>query len=49
MEVQRVRSMRPANRLNSVQEYYFSRKLDGFDGRGNYNLGIQEQIIFPRN
>jgi len=22
-------------------------KADGFDGRGNYNLGIQEQIIFP--
>ena len=21
-------------------------KADGFDGRGNYNLGIQEQIIF---
>jgi len=20
---------------------------DGFDGRGNYNLGITEQIIFP--
>lgn len=22
-------------------------KSDGFDGRGNYNLGIREQIIFP--
>ena len=22
-------------------------KSEGFDGRGNYNLGIQEQIIFP--
>ena len=22
-------------------------KSSGFDGRGNYNLGIQEQIIFP--
>ena len=22
-------------------------KADGFDGLGNYNLGIQEQIIFP--
>ena len=22
-------------------------KSDGFDGRGNYNLGVQEQIIFP--
>jgi len=22
-------------------------KRDGFDGRGNYNLGINEQIIFP--
>jgi large subunit ribosomal protein L5 len=22
-------------------------KADGFDGRGNYNLGIQEQIVFP--
>jgi large subunit ribosomal protein L5 len=22
-------------------------KPDGFDGRGNYNLGITEQIIFP--
>ena len=22
-------------------------KLTGFDGRGNYNLGITEQIIFP--
>ena len=22
-------------------------KTDGFDGRGNYNLGITEQIIFP--
>ena len=22
-------------------------KADGFDGRGNYNLGITEQIIFP--
>ncbi len=22
-------------------------KPDGFDGRGNYNLGIAEQIIFP--
>ena len=22
-------------------------KAYGFDGRGNYNLGIQEQIIFP--
>lgn len=22
-------------------------KADGFDGRGNYNLGIREQIIFP--
>ena len=22
-------------------------KSDGFDGRGNYNLGILEQIIFP--
>jgi len=22
-------------------------KSDGFDGRGNYNLGITEQIIFP--
>lgn len=22
-------------------------KATGFDGRGNYNLGIQEQIIFP--
>ena len=22
-------------------------KADGFDGRGNYTLGIQEQIIFP--
>ncbi|MGA9326444.1 MAG: 50S ribosomal protein L5 [Salegentibacter sp.] len=22
-------------------------KANGFDGRGNYNLGIQEQIIFP--
>ena len=21
--------------------------LDGFDGRGNYNLGITEQIIYP--
>ncbi|MFL2622693.1 MAG: 50S ribosomal protein L5 [Candidatus Marisimplicoccus sp.] len=22
-------------------------KADGFDGRGNYNLGVKEQIIFP--
>ena len=22
-------------------------KASGFDGRGNYNLGITEQIIFP--
>ena len=22
-------------------------KAEGFDGRGNYNLGIKEQIIFP--
>jgi large subunit ribosomal protein L5 len=22
-------------------------KANGFDGRGNYNLGITEQIIFP--
>jgi large subunit ribosomal protein L5 len=22
-------------------------KLKGFDGRGNYNMGITEQIIFP--
>ena len=22
-------------------------KADGFDGRGNYNLGVLEQIIFP--
>ena len=22
-------------------------KAGGFDGRGNYNLGITEQIIFP--
>ena len=22
-------------------------KTTGFDGRGNYNLGIREQIIFP--
>ena len=22
-------------------------KSSGFDGRGNYNLGIKEQIIFP--
>ncbi len=22
-------------------------KRDGFDGRGNYNMGISEQIIFP--
>ena len=22
-------------------------KSDGFDGRGNYNLGVKEQIIFP--
>jgi large subunit ribosomal protein L5 len=22
-------------------------KPDGFDGRGNYNLGVTEQIIFP--
>ncbi|MCK5906361.1 MAG: 50S ribosomal protein L5, partial [Flavobacteriales bacterium] len=22
-------------------------KADAFDGRGNYNLGITEQIIFP--
>ena len=22
-------------------------KANGFDGRGNYNLGISEQIIFP--
>ena len=22
-------------------------KADGFDGRGNYSLGIKEQIIFP--
>jgi large subunit ribosomal protein L5 len=22
-------------------------KADGFDGRGNYNLGLKEQIIFP--
>ena len=22
-------------------------KTSGFDGRGNYNLGIAEQIIFP--
>ena len=22
-------------------------KATGFDGRGNYNLGVQEQIIFP--
>lgn len=22
-------------------------KADGFDGRGNYNLGVTEQIIFP--
>ena len=22
-------------------------KSNGFDGRGNYNLGITEQIIFP--
>ena len=22
-------------------------KIKGFDGRGNYNLGITEQIIFP--
>ena len=22
-------------------------KVKGFDGRGNYNLGITEQIIFP--
>jgi len=21
--------------------------LDGFDGKGNYSLGIKEQIIFP--
>ena len=21
--------------------------IKGFDGRGNYNLGIKEQIIFP--
>ena len=22
-------------------------KANGFDGRGNYNLGVTEQIIFP--
>jgi large subunit ribosomal protein L5 len=22
-------------------------KLKGFDGRGNYNMGVTEQIIFP--
>jgi large subunit ribosomal protein L5 len=22
-------------------------KANGFDGRGNYNLGVSEQIIFP--
>ena len=22
-------------------------KASGFDGRGNYNLGVSEQIIFP--
>ena len=22
-------------------------KVKGFDGRGNYNMGVQEQIIFP--
>ena len=22
-------------------------KVSGFDGRGNYNLGVTEQIIFP--
>jgi large subunit ribosomal protein L5 len=22
-------------------------KVKGFDGRGNYTLGVQEQIIFP--
>ena len=22
-------------------------KIKGFDGRGNYTLGVQEQIIFP--
>ncbi len=22
-------------------------KLSGFDGRGNYNLGLREQIVFP--
>ena len=24
-------------------------RISGFDGRGNYNLGITEQIIFPEN
>jgi large subunit ribosomal protein L5 len=27
--------------------YFQGIKADGFDGRGNYNLGIKEQIIFP--
>jgi large subunit ribosomal protein L5 len=22
-------------------------KLDGFDGRGNYSLGLREQVVFP--
>ena len=31
------------------QEYIDFRGINpkGFDGRGNYNLGIKEQIIFP--
>ena len=27
--------------------YFSGIKATGFDGRGNYNLGITEQIIFP--
>lgn len=26
---------------------FWGLKVNGFDGKGNYNVGIQEQIIFP--
>ena len=33
--------------LRRVRMYDFLQRVKSFDGRGNYSLGISEQIIFP--
>jgi large subunit ribosomal protein L5 len=33
--------------LPRVRDFRGVSRADAFDGRGNYNMGVKEQIIFP--